>query len=154
MLRRALAGLAAGAAGTAALNLVTYLDMLARGRPASDVPARTVETLAEAAGMEISGPDQAATEARRTAAGSVMGYGAGLGVGMAYGIGEAAIPDLPVPLSGALLGGLVMATSDATATATGSTDPRNWGAVGWLADLVPHLVYGIVAVSVFRALRS
>jgi hypothetical protein len=33
-----LRGAAAGAAGTTALNAVTYLDMVVRGRPASDAP--------------------------------------------------------------------------------------------------------------------
>lgn len=38
MTRRFLHGLAAGAAGTTALNAVTYLDMALRGRPASTTP--------------------------------------------------------------------------------------------------------------------
>ena len=38
-----LRGAAAGAAGTTALNVVTYLDMAIRGRPASDTPERSVE---------------------------------------------------------------------------------------------------------------
>ena len=37
-----LRGAAAGAAGTTALNVVTYLDMAVRGRPASSTPERTV----------------------------------------------------------------------------------------------------------------
>ena len=35
---RLLAGIAAGAAGTTALNATTYLDMALRGRPASRTP--------------------------------------------------------------------------------------------------------------------
>ncbi|MCP9968874.1 hypothetical protein LUX57_29935 [Actinomadura madurae] len=42
-------GLAAGAAGTTALNLVTYLDMAVRGRPASSTPEQSVERLADVA---------------------------------------------------------------------------------------------------------
>ncbi len=41
--RLALLGAAAGAAGTTALNTVTYLDMAVRGRPASSTPEQTVE---------------------------------------------------------------------------------------------------------------
>ena len=53
-LRRAfLAGAAAGAAGTTALNGVTYLDMAVRGRPASSTPEDTVDRLAEAVGVDI-----------------------------------------------------------------------------------------------------
>ncbi len=45
--RLALLGAAAGAAGTTALNVVTYLDMAVRGRPASSTPEMTVEKLSE-----------------------------------------------------------------------------------------------------------
>src|SRR3954453_6579096 len=51
----ALRGAAAGAAGTTALDLVTYLDMTARGRPPSSTPERTVEKLAEKARLTIPG---------------------------------------------------------------------------------------------------
>ena len=43
--RLALLGAAAGAAGTTALNAVTYLDMTVRGRPSSSTPEDTVEKL-------------------------------------------------------------------------------------------------------------
>jgi hypothetical protein len=39
-------------------------------------------------------------------------------------------------------------------TLTGLTDPRTWGASGWLADLVPHLAYGFVAAAVYEALAD
>ncbi len=45
LLRSALLGAAAGAAGTTALNAVAYLDMAVRGRPASSTPEDTVERL-------------------------------------------------------------------------------------------------------------
>jgi hypothetical protein len=48
MIMRAIGwGLVAGAAGTTALNAITYLDMAIRGRPASDTPERTIERLSE-----------------------------------------------------------------------------------------------------------
>jgi hypothetical protein len=40
--------LLAGAAGTAALNAVTYADMAVRGRAASQTPQRSVRRLADA----------------------------------------------------------------------------------------------------------
>lgn len=43
--RLALLGAAARAAGTTALNAVTYLDMAVRGRPSSSTPEDTVEKL-------------------------------------------------------------------------------------------------------------
>jgi hypothetical protein len=39
MLEEALWGAAAGAVGTVALDVSTYVDMAVRGRPASEVPA-------------------------------------------------------------------------------------------------------------------
>ncbi|MGH4015993.1 MAG: hypothetical protein ACRDSL_19140 [Pseudonocardiaceae bacterium] len=59
MLRQLLIGAAAGAAGTTALNAVTYLDMAVRGRPASDTPERSVQRLAALAQVEVpGGPEQ------------------------------------------------------------------------------------------------
>jgi hypothetical protein len=43
VLRLGLLGAAAGAAGTTALNTVTYLDMAVRGRPTSSTPEDIVE---------------------------------------------------------------------------------------------------------------
>src|ERR671932_1232654 len=51
----ALRGAAAGAAGTTALNAVTYLDMTVRGRGTSSTPEQTVEKLAEKAHVGIPG---------------------------------------------------------------------------------------------------
>lgn len=150
-MERIINGLVAGAAGTAALNGATYLDMLARGRPSSSVPAETAERLAGAAGIEFADDDTG--QARRTAAGALLGYGAGLGIGAAYGALEGSVRDLPLPVSGAIVGMAAMAGSDVPATATGATDPRRWNAAGWFADLVPHLVYGTVTVAVYRVLR-
>lgn len=47
------AGLAAGAAGTTVLNAVTYLDMVARGRPASTTPEDAVRALSDKTGVSI-----------------------------------------------------------------------------------------------------
>ena len=43
MRNRIIAGLLAGAAGTTALNAVTYADMALRGRPGSEIPEHLVE---------------------------------------------------------------------------------------------------------------
>lgn len=55
MLRNLVRGVAAGAVGTSALNATTYLDMLVRGRVASDLPERAAEQLAERLGIELGG---------------------------------------------------------------------------------------------------
>jgi hypothetical protein len=48
-----LTGTAAGAVGTVALNIATYLDMTMRARPASSVPAKLVGVLADKAGVDL-----------------------------------------------------------------------------------------------------
>lgn len=152
MLRRAVHGLIAGAAGSALLNITTYLDMLVRGRPSSTVPAETAERLTDAADVSLGDAGEQSSP-RRTAAGALLGYGSGVGIGAAYGMAEDAVPDLPLPISGTIVGVAAMLASDIPATATGATDPRRWGAAGWLADLVPHLAFGLGTVAVYRALR-
>src|SRR5215218_5927453 len=69
----ALRGAAAGAAGSTALNTVTYLDMTVRGRGASSTPEQTVEKLAEKAHLPI--PGEGATRVNR-----VQGVGALTGI--------------------------------------------------------------------------
>src|SRR5438067_2422237 len=46
MVRGILVGTLAGAAGTVALNIVTYADIALRGRPASEAPAKVAEMVA------------------------------------------------------------------------------------------------------------
>ena len=55
MWRQLLAGAAAGAAGTTALNAATYVDMALRGRPASSTPERSVEAITDRAGLSVPG---------------------------------------------------------------------------------------------------
>jgi hypothetical protein len=50
-----IARLAAGAAGTTALNVVTYLDMAVRGRSPGSTPVDTVEKLAAKTRSSIPG---------------------------------------------------------------------------------------------------
>ena len=52
-------GLVAGAVGTIALDVATYADMIARARPASETPAKLVAVLAERAGIDLGGKDEA-----------------------------------------------------------------------------------------------
>src|SRR3712207_4758185 len=79
------AGAVAGAAGTTALNAATYLDMVVRGRPPSDTPERTVETIAEGTGLRI--PGDAQTRSNRVAGlGPLTGVAAGVGMGIAYAV--------------------------------------------------------------------
>ena len=53
MANRIVAGLAAGAAGTLALNVAGYLDMLVSGRSASTLPGDVAGRLADEIGLPL-----------------------------------------------------------------------------------------------------
>jgi hypothetical protein len=58
-----LTGTAAGAVGTVALNIATYVDMTVRARAASEVPAKLVGVVADKVGIDLaSGEGEAAKE--------------------------------------------------------------------------------------------
>ncbi|MGI5418318.1 hypothetical protein [Actinomadura luteofluorescens] len=142
-------GLTAGAAGTTALNMVTYLDMAVRGRPASSTPEKSVEKLADVVGFALGEGEEA--ENRKAGLGPLLGFGTGLGAGLLYGLlaGRRRFPRLA---GTAVLTGLAMAGSTAPMTVLGLTDPREWSASDWASDVVPHLAYGAVAALVYEAL--
>ncbi|SNT20001.1 hypothetical protein SAMN05443665_101916 [Actinomadura meyerae] len=143
-------GLIAGAAGTTALNAVTYLDMAVRGRPASTTPEQSVEKLAEVAGVDLG--DEEKAENRKAGLGPMLGFGTGLGAGALYGA-IAGGRGVPKPVATAALAVLAMIGSTAPITALGLSDPREWSATDWLMDAVPHLAYGAVAAGVYDALN-
>ncbi|GIM96158.1 hypothetical protein Ato02nite_079510 [Paractinoplanes toevensis] len=146
-----LAGAAAGAAGTAALNAATYLDMVWRGRGTSSTPEQTVEAIEDR--LPVSVPGEGETRDNRIAGlGSLTGMLTGVGIGAAFGVARAAGFRPPLPVGGALAGITAMASTDVSMTALRVTDPRGWSATDWLSDLVPHLVYGAVTYGVLRAL--
>lgn len=147
--RGLLSGAAAGAAGTTALNVITYLDIAVRGRPTSDTPERTVEAMARLFGITVPGSGDVLTN-RISGLGALTGYAAGLGMGVILGLAYAR----------GWRPGLLMATLVATAialigtngpmTVLGVTDPRTWGVVGWISDLIPHFGYGVVTALVLH----
>lgn len=148
-------GLVAGAAGTVTLNVLTYLDMAVRGRGASSVPAETVERAADAAGTDLSpegGRD--AAQNRSQGVGALLGYASGLGFGALYGALRSRTDDVSVPGGALGLTLAAMAGANLPAIATGVTDPREWGAEGWIADIVPHLAYGFVTAGVYDAITD
>lgn len=146
MLRQLLIGALAGAAGTTALNAVTYLDMAIRGRPASDTPEQTVRRLAHAAHLELPGsPEQ--REARLPAVGAVLGIATGVGVGALYGLAQGLGLRLPTGAAVAAVTAAVLVAANGPMVLLGVTDPRSWAPRDWIADLVPHLAYGAVTAA-------
>ncbi|MET8911708.1 hypothetical protein [Micromonospora sp. NPDC004551] len=143
-------GAIAGAVGSAALNVVTFLDMTLRGRPASSTPEQTAGKLADAAHVDLGPGDKAGN--RRTGVGSIIGYATGIAAGALFGI-LAARRRVPLPLAVGMLGGGVMATSDGSLAALRISDPRTWSTKDWVSDVVPHLAYGAAAAATWRRLR-
>ena len=143
-----LRGAAAGAAGTTALNVVAYLDMAVRGRPASSTPERTVERLAESVQLRV--PGYGETQANRLEGlGALTGLVAGVGVGGLLGLARAS-----GFRAGTLLTTLtVLVSTNGPMTVLKVTDPRTWSVVDWISDLVPHLAYAAVVTNTLDALE-
>ncbi len=145
-----LRGAAAGAAGTTALNAVTYLDMITRGRPASSTPEQTVEKLAARTGVSIPGDEQTRSN-RVQGLGPMTGLGAGVGVGALVGLIRAlGYRSQPLVGTGLITAGVLVATNGPM-TVLGVTDPRTWSAVDWISDVVPHLAYSAVVKTTMDA---
>jgi hypothetical protein len=145
-----LRGAAAGAAGTTALNAVTYLDMVVRGRGSSNTPEQTVEAIEDQLPARV--PGEGETRGNRISGlGSLSGIVTGIGIGTVFGVLHRAGLRPPFPVGAALVGLAAMASTDVSMTALRVTDPRQWTAEEWLADLVPHLVYGAVTYATIKA---
>ncbi|KAA8946930.1 hypothetical protein [Mycobacterium sp.] len=142
-----LIGAAAGAAGTTTLDVITYLDMAIRGRPVSTTPERTVEALARLVHVTIPGTGDVLAN-RLTGLGALTGYTAGIGIGIIVGLFYALCwrPGLLGAWLAATL--LALIATNAPMTMLGVTDPRTWGIVGWISDLIPHFGYGVVTALV------
>jgi hypothetical protein len=151
MFRAVLRGIAAGAAGTTALNAATYADMAVRGRPTSSIPERSVEKLASDAGIEIPG-DGESLQNRVSGIGALLGIGTGLSAGVAASALGPLMRRLPLSAAAVLIGALAMAGSDIPMARLGLTDPTEWSGSDWLSDALPHLAYGVGTAWTLRAL--
>ena len=144
-------GAAAGAAGTTALDAVTYLDMALRGRPSSSTPEQTVERLSEVTRLPVPG-DGETRDARVAGLGPLAGIATGVGTGALLAAARAAGWRPSWPLSAAAATALALLGSNGPMTALGVTDPRTWPVSSWVSDLVPHLAYGLVTGVVLHRL--
>jgi hypothetical protein len=134
------------------LNLVTYLDMVVRGRPASSTPEDTVRVIEDRTGLRLSagGPDSDIAAARRSGLGALLGIAAGLGTGALYGLVRPRLRGVPLAVLGLGAGLAASVGTSGPMTALGVTDPRQWPVSSWLSDLVPHLAYGLVTAGVWE----
>ena len=154
MLRRVLLGVIAGAAGNLTLEIVTYGDMLLRGRSASGVPAKVAGILADDFGIEALSSAATGNQAdnRRSAAGALLGYALGVGLGGAYGLVRPGLGRISTPLAGVAVGVAAMTAADASYAVTGASDPKTWTVTDWISDLVPHIIYGLVTVATYETI--
>lgn len=153
-MNRLTAGVVAGALGTLVLDAATYADVALRGRPTSTVPAETVGKLAERFGVDLGGGDEKAAN-RRSGLGALLGYAVGIGTGVVVALVRPQWSQVPTVPFGLGVAAAVMVVANAPAIATGSTDPREWGLSGWLADIVPHVLYGVTtAAAVDRLVQA
>ncbi|WP_264064954.1 hypothetical protein [Mycobacterium montefiorense] len=146
-----LSGAAAGAAGTTALNVITYLDIAVRGRPTSSTPERTVDAMARLFGLTVPGNGDVLAS-RISGLGALTGYAAGIGMGIILGLAY------PLGYRPGLLAATLVASAIALVgtngpmTVLGVTNPLSWSLGDWISDLIPHLGYGIVTALVLHYL--
>lgn len=149
-------GIVAGAAGTVALNLVTYADMALRGRSSSSAPSKMIDKVTKQLHLPLSsqgvGAQDQAAQNRESGLGALLGYVNGLGTGVLYGLVRSRFDSIPVPLAAPLVGLTAMAASDIPLVSLRLTNPKTWGLSGWLSDAIPHLIYGIVTVATYEAI--
>ncbi|MEV7244098.1 MULTISPECIES: hypothetical protein [unclassified Streptomyces] len=149
MFRSIVWGCVAGAAGTTALNAVTYADMALRGRPSSGTPETVVDRVSSGLGHPL--PESEGRENRLTGLGALSGIAVGVAAGAAVALAHRSGLRVPVWLGAPLTGALAMAAADAPIAGLGVSDPRTWSATDWASDVIPHLVYGLVTYGVVAA---
>ncbi|ROO52004.1 hypothetical protein EDC02_6929 [Micromonospora sp. Llam0] len=149
-MRRLLSAALAGAAGSSALNIVTYLDMTLRARPASQTPEQTADRLTSTLHVDL-GDEQTAAN-RHAGIGPLLGYAAGIGAAALYALADPARPRWATATAALTATAMIAAATPMTLLKV--TDPRTWSTADWVTDLIPHLAYGAVTATTYRALRS
>lgn len=145
------AGIIAGAAGTTALNAVSYADQALRGRPGGSSPKQTVDALADAAGVDVPGGREASGN-RSEGLGALAGMGVGIGVGIAASLLRTERVKAPKGVAAVAVGLGAMAISDSVMAALGISDPREWTSTTVAMDALPHLAYGLMTTATLHRL--
>ncbi|MFR9802276.1 hypothetical protein ACL02T_08215 [Pseudonocardia sp. RS010] len=140
--RGLLNGVAAGAAGTTALNAASGADAALRARPASRAPEQLVAAVTERAGFRVPG-GRGERRNRLAALGPLAGTATGVAVGALAGGLRAGGMRLPGVVGGPLLGAAAMLATDGPLALTRVSDPQTWSTTDRTADVLPHLAYGV-----------
>lgn len=146
--RPLLVSVLAGSAGIIVMDASSYVDMLIRGRPASQVPSALASRITDALGVGLG--QQA--DNRASALGGLLGNLTGLSIAVGYGIVRHFRAPRRTLSAGLAVGAAAMVASDVPIVAAGVSRLDQWGVTGWVADIVPHAVYGITTVAVYEAL--
>ncbi len=91
---------------------------------------------------------------RASGLGALLGYVNGLGVGIAYSLLRSQTETISLPLAGLGVGLAAMTASDVPLVLARVSNPKTWGLSGWVSDLIPHVIYGLVTVLTYEALRD
>jgi xanthosine utilization system XapX-like protein len=156
MVQTTMAGVIAGATGTVALDVATYLDMAIRGRSSSSAPSQLIDVTAKSMHIPLSpqgvGAQDQLAHNRESGLGALLGYINGLGVGFIYSLIRSRLQKNSLPLAAIGVGLAAMAASDVPLFVARISNPKSWGLSGWASDFIPHLIYGLVTVTTYEAL--
>jgi hypothetical protein len=136
-------GLVAGAAGSVAITVSSTLEMKARGRPPSDVPAKVA---AKALGVR---PRRRARA--RFAALAHLASGLALGVPRGW-LAVAGLP--PLPREAAWVAIAASPDFALVPLAREAPPPWRWGTAEVLISAAHHLAYAAAASAAYRALET
>jgi len=165
---RIVAGLVAGACGSIALTATAGLDALIRGEAPRWLPGEVGHKMADELGLPLdydldSAEETAGIDARdvterigrrEEALGTLLSVANRLAIGLVYGMVRKILPRPPWWLAGGALGGVSMVAGDYSAIwSDDDSKPRRTG-TDWLADVMPHMAYGVTTAIAFEAIKK
>jgi hypothetical protein len=161
---RIVAGLVAGACGSVALTAAASIDALIRGEAPRWLPGEVGHKMADELGLPLDYDLDAAESVaadpvdvterisrREEALGTLLSLANRLAIGLAYGLVRKILPRPPSWLAGGVLGGVSMVAGDYSAIWTDEDSKPRRSRSDWLADVMPHAVYGVVTAVTFEA---